>query len=122
MSNILIVDDSPPIALLLQEMLGLIGHTAEVAHGGKDALSALKNGQPDLVLLDLMMPDLNGWQVYHELRRFTNVPVIFITASDTSANRNRAEALGEQLVSKEVTIMDLKMYIADAVGKREGTG
>lgn len=117
MSNILIIDDSPPIAQLIQEMVGLIGHTAETAENGREGLAKVKQLSPDLILLDIMMPDMNGWMVYDELRKFSRVPVIFITASDTATNRNRAAELGELLLSKEVTLMSLKKHIDEVLQK-----
>ena len=115
MSHILIIDDSPPIAQLMREMASLIGHTADTAYGGHDGLEKMRQTMPDLVLLDLMMPDMNGWQVHEEIRKFSMVPVIFITASDTPANRTRAAAMGEMLLSKEVTLTSLRQCIEQAI-------
>lgn len=115
MSKILIIDDSPPIITLIQEMVTLIGHSADTALGGYEGLERLRETDPDLVLLDLMMPDLNGWQVYDEARTFSTVPIIFITASDTASNRQKAAELGATLLSKEINIMQLKKQIEETI-------
>ena len=115
MSHILIIDDSPPIAQLMREMMSLIGHAGETANSGREGLERMHQQMPDLVLLDLMMPEMNGWEVYDEIRRFSRVPVIFITANDTPANRTRAAALGELLLSKEVTLTSLRQHIEQAI-------
>lgn len=115
MSKILIIDDSPPIITLIQEMVTLIGHTADTALGGYEGLERLRQTDPDLVLLDLMMPDLNGWEVYDEARTFSTVPIIFITASDTANNRKKAAALGAPLLSKEVNLIQLKKHIEETI-------
>ena len=115
MSYILVIDDSPPIAQLMREMMSLIGYQAETAHSGVEGLERMHQQMPQLVLLDLMMPEMNGWEVYEEIRRFSAVPVIFITASDTPANRMKAANLGETLISKEVTLTSLRQHIQQAI-------
>ncbi|MCB0036004.1 MAG: response regulator [Anaerolineales bacterium] len=115
MSKILIIDDSPPIVTLIKEMVTLIGHTVDTALSGPEGIDKLRQSDHELILLDIMMPEMNGWQVHEEVRRFTTIPVIFITASDTATNRKRAADLGELLLSKEVSLVELKQHIEDVI-------
>lgn len=115
MSKILIIDDSPPIVNLIKEMVTLIGHTVDTALSGPEGIDKLRQSDHELILLDIMMPEMNGWQVHEEVRRFSTIPVIFITASDTATNRKRATELGELLLSKEVSLVELKQHIEDVI-------
>jgi len=83
-SKILIVDDEPFNVDILREELGDKGYVVETATDGNNALRKVEVSQPDLILLDYMMPDLNGLEVLKELRKRGNeVPVVMITAHGT---------------------------------------
>jgi len=83
-SRVLIVDDEPFNLDILKEELGDKGYVVETATDGGNALRKVEASQPDLILLDYMMPDLNGLEVLKELRRKGNeVPVVMITAHGT---------------------------------------
>ena len=84
-SKILIVDDEPFNLDILKEELGDKGYVVETASDGSNALKKVEASQPDLILLDYMMPDLNGLEVLKELRKRGNdVPVVMITAHGTN--------------------------------------
>ncbi|OJT19727.1 hypothetical protein BO221_35895 [Archangium sp. Cb G35] len=68
MPHILIVDDEPDLAGLLAYNLGRAGFTTTQAHTGAEALARVREGLPDLVLLDLMLPDMDGAELYRQLR------------------------------------------------------
>lgn len=78
--TILIVEDDANIRELLQLYLAQEGYRIETAQDGADGLRAVKRAHPDLVLLDLMMPVMDGTQMIRELRTFSNTPVIVLTA------------------------------------------
>ena len=78
--TILIVEDDGNIRELLQLYLAQEGYRIETAQDGADGLRACKRAHPDLVLLDLMMPVMDGTQMIRELRTFSNTPVIVLTA------------------------------------------
>ena len=78
--KILIVDDDENICELLRLYLEKDGFTTLVAHDGGAALHSAQINNPDLVLLDIMMPVLDGWQVCREIRKNSNVPIIMLTA------------------------------------------
>jgi DNA-binding response OmpR family regulator len=80
MSRIMVVDDDPLIRQLLSYQLADAGYQVSTAQSGQDALERLLHDQPDLVLLDVVMPGMNGWDVCNQIRSCCNVPVIMLTA------------------------------------------
>ena len=78
--KILIVDDDSNICELLRLYLEKEGFTAVIAHNGVVALDMFRREAPDLVLLDVMMPELDGWQVCREIRKTSDCPIIMLTA------------------------------------------
>lgn len=86
-AKVLIVDDEPAITTLVEYNLKKAGLATLVAHDGATALALARREQPDLVLLDVMLPDLDGLTVCRELRRQTPVPVIFLTARDGEVDK-----------------------------------
>ncbi len=80
MEKILIVDDDKNISELLRLYLAKEGYETILAFDGEEALAVFGEEHPDLVLLDVMMPKLDGWQVCREIRRCSSVPVIMLTA------------------------------------------
>ncbi len=83
MPRILVVDDDREIARLLRSYLEQAGYSVLVAHRGEEALHALRRERPDLLLLDLMLPDLDGWDLTRHIRAdedLAALPIIMITA------------------------------------------
>lgn len=80
MSRILIVDDDRSLLELLTDYLGRLGHEIRGASDGQQALAGLDDSPPELVLLDVTMPGLDGWQVLARIRAASQVPVIMLTA------------------------------------------
>lgn len=78
--KIMVVDDDSNICELLRLYLEKEGYAPVIAENGVKALHLFDKEQPDLVLLDVMMPELDGWQVCRELRKKTDVPIIMLTA------------------------------------------
>ena len=78
--RILIVDDDREILQIVKRTLELEGYTVDVATDGYIAVTRLRKRNPALVLLDIMMPGLDGYQVLDRIRRHSNVPVIMLTA------------------------------------------
>lgn len=79
MRRILIVDDEPAIRLLVAEGLAAQGYEVVEATDGREALEVLRQARPDLVVLDVVMPELGGWEVLAEIRRQGQTPVIMLT-------------------------------------------
>lgn len=78
--TILIVDDEPHIVELVKLYLGNEGFHVESANSGRSALSKFAEVQPSLIVLDLMLPELDGWEVCRQIRRDSQVPIIMLTA------------------------------------------
>jgi CheY-like chemotaxis protein len=94
---VLVADDEAPIRLLCEVNLALAGIEVLKAADGREALEAARAEVPDIVLLDLMMPELDGWTVADELavdERTSGIAVVFLTARATISDRRRAEELG----------------------------
>ena len=80
--KILVVDDEKNICDLLRMYLEKEGYSVAMAHNGVDAVSMFNSENPDLVLLDIMLPQLDGWQVCREIRKTSEKPIIMLTAKD----------------------------------------
>lgn len=94
-ARVLIVDDNEDVRRILTLRLGLAGFEVCDAASGREGLDALRSAQWDLVLLDLVMPELDGFEVLAELRDEAPAPpVVVITQYDDEDNRRRALALG----------------------------
>ncbi|MGI9277375.1 MAG: twitching motility response regulator PilH [Endozoicomonas sp.] len=90
MANILIVDDSPTELFQLKEMLEKHGHTVLTAENGADGVALCRQEQPDAVLMDIVMPNLNGFQATRQLTKASetaHIPVIIITTKDQETDR-----------------------------------
>lgn len=97
MASILIVDDEPANVDLLEALLAPTGHTIRTASGGLPALQMVKQEPPDLILLDLMMPGMSGFEVCQRLRAeesTAHLPIIIVTALGQLGSKERALALG----------------------------
>ncbi|MBX7214634.1 MAG: response regulator transcription factor [Thermoflexales bacterium] len=88
--RILVVDDDPQIARLVQTYLEQAGFTTQVASNGEDALHAIRADKPDLVVLDLMLPDRSGWEITRIVRQdptTSTLPIIMLTARVEETDR-----------------------------------
>lgn len=89
--RVLVVDDEPDVRRVLSVALAARGYEVDLATGGQDALHQLRHASPDLVLLDLMMPDLSGMDVLRQIRTWSQVPVIILSVLADA--REKVEAL-----------------------------
>lgn len=85
--KILVVDDEPRITELLDSYLEKEGYDVKTAADGEAALASAESEQPDLILLDLMLPKKNGYEVCREIRAKSNVPIIMLTARDEEPDK-----------------------------------
>ena len=119
MANILIVDDEAAIADLIQLTLTQAGHKCETAMSGNEAADKLEKEQYDLVLLDVMLPQISGFELMEYLAP-TGTPVIFLTAKGALADRVRGLRLGaDDYIVKPFEPMEL-IARAEAVLRRTG--
>ena len=93
-SKILIVDDEPMIRRILSTRLTMAGYEVVLATNGEEALECFKKESPDLVVLDVMMPKMNGLEVCQELRKTTEIPIVMLTALGDVADRITGLQLG----------------------------
>lgn len=121
MSRVLIVDDEPDLLLMLRVSLEAAGFETGLAADGDEALRRLRAERFDVVLLDMMMPVLDGWAVLGALKNDpTAPPIIVVTARTAQADKDRAFDLGAaDFVSKPFMLEDLISRIGQVVGATE---
>lgn len=96
-ARILVVDDEPEIAELMRYHLARAGHSVVTAGNGWEALAEIRRARPDLMLLDLMLPDLDGFGICEILRRepaTATLPVVIVSAWSSGDSRNLGLELG----------------------------
>jgi len=117
--RILIVDDEPSNLFLLEELLQAEGYTTILAASGMRALEIAKDSMPDLILLDVMMPDLDGFEVCQRLREdadLQTIPIIFLTALDDDDSRLRGlEMMADDYFTKPLKINVIIKKIASTL-------
>ncbi len=89
-TRVVVVEDDPEMINLVKLILKKEGFEVVGAMGGRDGLEVIEKNNPDLVLLDLMMPDIDGWEVYQAMKasdRLKTIPVIIITAKAQSIDK-----------------------------------
>jgi two-component system response regulator MprA len=87
--RVLVVDDDARIAASVRRALVYEGYTVDVVHDGEAALASARNNVPDLVVLDVMLPGVDGLEVCRRLRQADDVPILLLTARDATADRVR---------------------------------
>lgn len=85
--KILIVDDDDNICQLLNLYLVKEGYGTSICHNGKEAIKMLKEGEHDLILLDIMMPEMDGYETLTEVRKFSSIPIIMVSAKGQSIDK-----------------------------------
>lgn len=106
--NILIVDDEPAIRRFLRTALGAYGHSVSEAASGEDALKAAATAHPDLIILDLGLPDIDGIEVTRRLREWTKIPIIVVSVREHENDKIAAlDAGADDYVTKPFGIGEL---------------
>jgi len=102
---IIVVDDDQDMLRILGRTLELEGFAVDVAHNGQSALAIMEERRPDLVVLDIMMPELDGFQVLDLIRQRYSIPVIMLTARREVTSMQKALGLGaDDYVTKPFNI------------------
>lgn len=121
MKNILLVDDNADLRYsVIQGMKGLTSYNFLEAESGEKALKVLEVKDVDLILLDIMMPEMDGWDVVSELKKNTktkDIPVVFLTAKTDSLSKGMGKLNSEDYVEKPVDYIDLKERIERIIGQ-----
>jgi two-component system OmpR family response regulator len=125
--RVLVVDDEEHITELVAMGLGYNGFEVERVASGRAALEAVDRHKPDLIVLDVMLPDLDGFEVARRLRQSegagTRVPIIFLTARDTTADKVEGLRLGsDDYVTKPFSIEELIERVKAVLRRAGGTG
>ncbi len=94
MKKVLVVDDDKNICELLNIYLKNEGYDVVFAYDGSEAVNKAKLEQPDIIVLDVMMPVINGWEACKLIRQFSKVPIIMLTAMDTLENKIQGLNIG----------------------------
>jgi two-component system OmpR family response regulator len=126
-ARILVVDDEEHITELVSMGLTYNGFGVERAGSGRAALSAVEAQRPDLIVLDVMLPDLDGFEVARRLRLAegagTRVPIIFLTAKDTTQDKVEGLRLGsDDYVTKPFSIEELIERVKAVLRRASGAG
>jgi DNA-binding response OmpR family regulator len=118
--TVLIVEDDPSILRGLQMNLGLEGFRTIVAHDGEEALKHARSHRPDLILLDLMLPKLDGNSVIRQLRATDpDTPVIVLSAKDQEGDKVLALSLGaDDFVTKPFSVVEVIARVRAALRRR----
>jgi DNA-binding response OmpR family regulator len=85
-ARILVIDDKPDIAIALRMLLERAGHEVITAENGRHGLRTFYEMRPDLVVLDVRMPELDGWETLDRLRDLSDVPVLMYSATEPNAD------------------------------------
>jgi two-component system OmpR family response regulator len=125
--RVLVVDDEEHITELVALALGYNGFDVERVASGRAALKAIEQRRPDLVVLDVMLPDLDGFEVARRIRTSegasTALPIIFLTARDTTADKVQGLRLGtDDYVTKPFSIEELIERVKAVLRRSGGTG
>jgi two-component system KDP operon response regulator KdpE len=119
--HILLVDDEPGIVAALRPALRAAGHTVTVASDGHEAIAGAANADPDLVLLDLGLPDMDGKEVIARIRRGARTPIIVVSARHQESEKIAALDLGaDDYVDKPFVLGILLARIRAAMRRRQG--
>jgi two-component system response regulator RegX3 len=108
MTTILLIDDDAKLTEPVQHQLEPLGFRVRVAEDGRTGLGLAMVEKPDVIVLDIMLPGIDGWQVCQEIRRFSQVPIIMLTALDSEVDRVRGLELGaDDYLSKPFSFQEL---------------
>jgi two-component system KDP operon response regulator KdpE len=114
--TILIVEDEPEFAALLERWIAQAGYAAKIARTGNDALRQFYDQHPDLVILDVSLPGLDGWQVIERIREFSRVPIIMASARGAETDKIRGLKLGaDDYITKPLSFPELMARIEAAL-------
>jgi DNA-binding response OmpR family regulator len=121
---VLVVDDEPNIVLSLEFLLKQAGYDVRVARNGEEALKAIAERAPDLVLLDVMTPILDGYHVCETIRAdpmLRHVRILMLTAKSRDVEREKALALGaDDYITKPFSTRELVQRVRNVLGPSGG--
>jgi DNA-binding response OmpR family regulator len=120
MANILIVDDEEAINDMIKRNLKMVGHICDQAYDGREAMEKIENGYYDLILLDVMLPHLSGFEIIQKVK---DTPVIFITAKDNINDKLYGLTSGaEDYIVKPFDVLELIARINIVIRRTQKSG
>ncbi len=123
--HILVVDDSPELAMLMQELLAVHGYQVQLAHSAAEAERAIASNPPDLILLDVLMPGKNGYQLCRELKESPEtrlIPIVMITGLTDRQNKIKGiEAGADEFLNKPIFPEELFARVKSLLRLKEFT-
>ncbi|MGL4253309.1 MAG: response regulator transcription factor [Fusobacteriaceae bacterium] len=112
MKNILIIEDEENLALLLQQHLQSENFHVEKSHCGKEGLNIFFSKKIDLILLDINLPDIQGWDIYKKIRETSQTPIVMMTARDSEIDQLQGLELGaEDYITKPFSLKVLTLKL-----------
>lgn len=118
---ILVVDDEPPIVRLVKAKLRVDGYEVLTASRGDEALKVVQQESPDLVVLDVMMPDMDGFETLRRIRQLSNVPVVMLTARGGDMDKLKGLQSGaDDYITKPFNPDELEARIAAVLRRTAG--
>lgn len=121
MSKILVVEDSPMIQEILVERLRFRNYEVVVANDGKEGIEVAEQEKPDLILMDISLPVMDGWEATNQIRSIEaikNVPIIALTAHALVEDRNKSLAIGcNDFETKPINFSQLVLKIKNLLGQ-----
>jgi DNA-binding response OmpR family regulator len=118
--RVLVVDDEPNIVMSIEFLMKRAGFEVQVARNGREALQALEGVPPDLMLLDVMMPEFDGYEVCERVRQrpdWNDTKIIMLTARGRDSERQRGLALGaDRYVTKPFSTRELVEQAKELLG------
>ncbi|PIH04323.1 response regulator transcription factor [Clostridium combesii] len=119
--KILIVDDDKTIVEFLQIFLIKEGYEVRISYNGEEALDKIRSEQFNLILMDIMMPKLDGFEAIKRIRKLTNIPIIFLTAKDSQQDKIKGFISGcDDYITKPFDLVELSLRVS-AILKRVST-
>lgn len=122
-ARLLVVEDDHDISQMLNIFFSGLGYDVDVAPRGEDALDKTRQTMPHLIVLDIMLPDIDGYEVCRRLRtntRTSHIPVIFLTQKDERSDKLQGLELGaDDYITKPFDIEELKLRVQNAIARAE---
>lgn len=119
--TVLIVDDELRLRRVIADYLHIKGYRTIEAADGVEALEQFRHEHPDLILLDVMMPRMNGWQVCEEIRKTDNTPILLLTARSEEEDELQGFGLGaDEYIAKPFSLKILSARIEAVLRRRAG--
>ena len=121
-TTILVVDDDPNIRRVVQLYLEKEGFNVQIAERGDDAVAAFRRAEPDLMLLDVMLPGMDGWQVLKAVRKTSSMPIIMLTAKEETFDKVLGLELGaDDYITKPFDGKEMVARVKAVLRRTQGT-